>query len=109
VVSSRIASVEQEHQSVSASVLFSSTDPIMNNGLNAYVALGLMGTRSRRHVYVDRQEEPRLARFEDLIKGYFAAGLVYPVNRLRFYAVAEIQEDISLSVGVRWSITKTAQ
>lgn len=108
-VSGRIASVDQGQQTISASVLFSPTDPIMANGLNAYVAAGLVNTRSRRHVYVDQQEESRLARADTSLNGYFAAGLVYPVNRLRFYAVAEIQEEISLSLGLRWNITKTAQ
>jgi hypothetical protein len=109
VVSGRVASVDQAHQSVSARVLFSRADPIMNNGLNAYVALGIIGTRSRRHIYVDQQEEPRLARSDDSISGYLAAGLVYPINRLRFYAAVEIQEEFALSVGLRWNITKTAQ
>lgn len=109
VVSGRVASVDQEQQTVSASVLFSPNEPIMDNGLNAYVALGLVSTRSSRRVQVDRQEEFRLRRTDNSINGYLAAGLVYPVNRLRFYAVAEIQEQVSLSLGLRWNITKTRQ
>ena len=109
VVSGRVASVDHEQQTVSASVLFSPNESIIDNGLNAYVSLGFVSVRSSRRVIVDRQEELRLRRTDNSVNGYLAAGLVYPVNRLRFYAVAEIQEQISLSLGLRWNITKTRQ
>lgn len=109
VVSGQATSVDHEQQTVTASVLLSPNAPIRDNGLNAYVALGLVNVRSNRRVNVDRQEELRLRRTDNSVNGYLAAGLVYPVNRLRFYAVAEIQEQLSLSLGLRWNITKTKQ
>jgi hypothetical protein len=107
VVSGRIANVDHELQTLSAGVLISPKNPIMDNGLNAYVALALVNNRSRRRVLVDQQEELRLAKADDSINGYFAAGIVYPTNRLRFYGVLEVQEEVSISLGVRWHITNT--
>jgi len=109
VVSGRVASVDQDKRQVSAKALFSPTDPISAKGLNAYVALGLVSTRSSRAVFVDQQEEARLARSDSYVNAYLAAGVVYPMNRFRLYAVAEVQEEVSLSMGIRWHFTKTTK
>jgi len=109
VVSGRAASVDDQQQTISVTALMSPNNPIMDNGLNAYFALGLVSSRASRRVFIDQQEERELALSDNSLTAYLAAGIVYPTKRLRFYAVAEIQDELWLSIGARWHITKAAK
>jgi len=105
-VRGRQATVDTERRNVSARVLFSPLKPIHENGLNGYLAFGIASSRTRQEVLVDQQTEPALGEQDSTMEGYIATGIVYPLGRLRFYAVAEFQQEVSINAGIRWYVSK---
>ena len=105
-VGGRQASVDYNQRSVFATLLFSPKQPLLDNGLNSYAAVGIGSQRTRRIVFADRQTVDQLAQDDSTVQGYIAAGVVYPYRDMRFYAVAEFQEEASLSIGMRWNRNK---
>ena len=102
------ASARVKSKALSLSLLLSPKTALMKNGTNGYLAVGLTHNRSRTAVLVDDRPEPALSRSEENVDPYLAAGIVYPLGRLRFYGVLDYEHEVSLAVGVRLHVSSVA-
>lgn len=100
-VGGRQADIERDSVSPSIAILWSPRKALLDNGLNGYVSVGLSHLREKQTLLVDGEFEPRLSKRDSRINGNLEAGLVFPLGRFRFYAVAVFEEEASVSAGVR--------
>ncbi len=89
------------------SVLSSPRVALQDDGLNGYLTLGLNHTRTKQKSLVDAVEEPRLSDNSSKVRAFIETGIVYPVKRFRLYAAAGFEDTFSLSLGVRYFVSRT--
>lgn len=108
VVSGFQASARVKRKAFSVSVLISPKAPLLDNGTNGYLSIGLTHNRSHTTVLVDDQPTPALSRKDENVDPYLAAGIVYPFGRFSLYGVIDYEQEVSLAVGLRLQVSRTA-
>jgi hypothetical protein len=108
-VAAQQADLDYSQRSTSLAWIASPSQPPFANGANYYLALGASYHRIRDTLRVDGTIEPLLSEADEILSPYAGAGIVVPWYRLRLFAAVEYEEDIALSVGVRFNLSRDAK
>ncbi len=108
-LSGRQVDVSRDIRSHELALLLSPKTPLRDNGLTGYLSLGVINNRLDQDFNIDQAADQQFSREESEIQAHLAAGLVYPLRRIRLYAVLDYETDISLSLGMRWHVSRSAR
>ena len=108
-ISGRQGSIKSDLYSQAIHVLFSPRKPLHASGLNGYLSAGIGHDRESRVLRLDGIPNDPLSRRDSRLNGIVEAGIVYPMDRFRFYSVVTYHEDWSLSLGLRYRLRGAAR
>lgn len=108
-VSGRQAIVEDEWQTAALSLILSPRQPWNNRGFNGFVSIGLAVQTHERSLSVDDVEQTEFSTDDTEVRANLAAGLVYPIGRLRFHATLDFDDEVFANLGIRWHVSRKAR
>jgi hypothetical protein len=101
VVGNVRADAEVDRLMFDMAILLSPAKPLLDTGLQGYVALGLARREDQQQVNVDGIRNPRLDKRRVDTDATIAAGVVLPIRMGQLYAVVEHDRVASVSLGFR--------